>query len=143
MATIRRFEELEIWQLARELANRIFKLYTNSTEFSKDYKLKDQINGSSGSIMDNIAEGFDRASRNEFIHFLSYSKGSVGEVKSQLYRGFDRGYYTKAVFDEVYDLSDKVGAKIWKHIQQLNKSEFKGLIYKGRDQTRGSDGKEN
>ena len=69
---------------------KFFQTYINSEEFLKDYKLKDQINGSSGSIMDNIAEGFERSGRNEFINFLSYSKGSVGEVKSQLYRTLDR-----------------------------------------------------
>jgi len=90
MATVRRFEELEMWKQARILAQRIFDLYSTSPEFSKDYKLKDQINGSSGSVMDNIAEGFDRGSRNEFVNFLSFSKGSIGEVKSQIYRAFDR-----------------------------------------------------
>ena len=70
MATVNRLEDLETWKLARMLAQRIFQLYTSSPLFSKDYKLKDQINGSSGSVMDNIAEGFDRGSRNEFINFL-------------------------------------------------------------------------
>jgi len=92
MSTIKRFEDLDVWQLARELAMDIFEAYTRSEEFSKDYKLKDQINGASGSIMDNIAEGFERSSRNEFINFLTFSKGSTGEVKSQLYRAFDRKY---------------------------------------------------
>src|SRR5258707_1713404 len=102
MATITKFEELEIWQMARELANEIFEVFSNSEPFSRDYKLKDQINGSSGSVMDNIAEGFERGGRNEFINFLTYSKGSAGEVKSQLYRAMDRKYITKEQFDHLY-----------------------------------------
>ena len=81
MATITKFEELEIWQLARELTNEIFEMYTSSENFARDFKLRDQINGSSGSVMDNIAEGFERGGRNEFINFLTFSKGSAGEVK--------------------------------------------------------------
>src|SRR5574337_832395 len=112
MATITRFEELEIWQKARQLANDIFKAYSNSEPFSKDYQLKDQINRSSGSIVDNIAEGFERNGRNEFIQFLSIAKGSVGEVKAQLYRAFDRNYITKELFDSLYTEADELGKKI-------------------------------
>lgn len=71
MATITKFEDLEIWQMARELANEIFEAFTLSALFAKDFKLKEQINGSSGSIMDSIAEGFERGGRNEFINFLT------------------------------------------------------------------------
>src|SRR3954452_20320867 len=106
MATVNRLEDLETWKLARMLAQRIFQLYTSSPLFSKDYKLKDQINGSSGSIMDNIAEGFERNGRNEFINFLSYAKGSTGEVKSQLYRALDRKYISQEKFDKLYLQSD-------------------------------------
>jgi four helix bundle protein len=135
VATITRFEDLKIWQLARVLASRIFQLYTLSPEFSKDYKLKDQINGSSGSVMDNIAEGFGRGSKNEFINFLSYSIGSAEEVKSQLYRGFDRKYYEKAVFDEVYELTEKVRNKTGNLIKYLNKSTYTGIKFKNRNTT--------
>ena len=75
MAKINRFEELEVWQLARQLANDIYWLTQEGT-FSKDYELKNQINRASGSVMDNIAEGFGRANRAEFIVFLGYSLGS-------------------------------------------------------------------
>ena len=132
MATVRRFEELEMWKQARILAQRIFDLYSTSPEFSKDYKLKDQINGSSGSVMDNIAEGFDRGSRNEFVNFLSFSKGSIGEVKSQIYRAFDRKYITEEVLKEVYQLADNVGAQIGSFIKYLNKCGFKGVKFKER-----------
>src|SRR5205809_564697 len=105
MATIRRFEDLEIWQLARKLCNMIYP-YTGYAGFSKDFKLINQINGSSGSVMDNIAEGFDRGGRKEFINFLGIAKGSGGEVKSQLYRAFDRKYISQEEFQSAYDLTD-------------------------------------
>ena len=143
MATITRFEELEIWQLARELANEIFQTYINSEEFSKDYKLKDQINGSSGSVMDNIAdsrrpkpmasdEGFERSGRNEFINFLSYSKGSVGEVKSQLYRALDRKYISQEQFDRLYKKAEDIGKKTGAFMSYLNSSSNKGSKFKDR-----------
>lgn len=83
MATIKRFEDLEIWQIARRLCKEVFNL-TNKGPFLKDFKFRDQIRSSSGSIMDNIAEGFERSSRLEFVNFLSIAKGSAGETRSQL-----------------------------------------------------------
>ena len=132
MVTITRFEELEIWQKAKQLANGIFQSYCNSELFSKDYQLKGQINRSSGSVMDNIAEGFERNGRNEFIQFLSIAKGSVGEVKSQLHRAFDRNYITKEQFDSLYSEADELGKKIGGFINYLNKSNFKGTKFKER-----------
>ena len=132
MATITKFEELEIWKLARELANEIFDLFTGSENFSRDFKLKDQINGSSGSVMDNIAEGFERGGRNEFINFLTFSKGSAGEVKSQLYRALDRKYITQEQFDHLYEKTDLIGKKTGAFINYLNSSPHKGNKFKNR-----------
>lgn len=132
MSTIAKFEDLEIWQKAKKLANEIFQSYSHSELFSKDYQLKDQINRSSGSIMDNIAEGFERNGRNEIIQFLSIAKGSVGEVKSQLHRAFDRNYITKERFDTLYNEADELGKKIGGFINYLNKSDFKGTKFKER-----------
>ncbi len=132
MATITKFEDLEIWQLARKLANEIFQTYINSEEFSKDYKLKDQINGSSGSVMDNIAEGFERNGRNEFINFLSYSKGSVGEVESQLYRALDRKYISQEQFDRLYKKAEDIGKRTGAFMNYLNSSSNKGSKFKDR-----------
>lgn len=82
MATIRKFEDLEIWQEARRLSNEIKEIALNS-DLKSDYKLRDQIKGSSGSIMDNIAEGFERDGNIEFRQFLSIAKGSAGKTRSQ------------------------------------------------------------
>lgn len=81
MATISRFEDLEIWQEARRLFN-IIKDITIETDLKNDFRLKDQIKGSSGSVMDNIAEGFERDGNLEFIQILSIAKGSAGEARS-------------------------------------------------------------
>ena len=94
MATVKRFEDLDCWQMANELCRLIF-LFTSKEIFSKSYPLKSQIDSSSGSVIDNIAEGFERSGRKEFIQFLSIAKGSAGEVRSQLQRAFDRNFITK------------------------------------------------
>lgn len=94
MATIKKFEDLEVWQMARKFADSIYHL-TLQEKFSKEYKFKDQIKNSSGSVMDNIAEGFGRESRLEFINFLSIAKGSLYESQSQLYRRLIMASYQK------------------------------------------------
>jgi len=91
MATIQKFEDLEIWKKSRLLSNKVYPL-TFKEPISNDFRLKDQIRGSVGSIMDNIAEGFERGSKFEFINSLTISKGETGEIKSQLYRCLDNKY---------------------------------------------------
>lgn len=93
MATIKKFEDLEIWQEPRRLSNEIKEIVLNS-ELKNDFRLRDQIKGSSGSVMDNIAEGFVRDGNIEFRQFLSVAKGSAGESRSQLYRVLDYGDIT-------------------------------------------------
>lgn len=132
MATIIQFEELEIWKLTRELANDIFNCYSKSQAFSKDFKLLGQLNGSSGSIMDNIAEGFERDGRNEFVNFLSIAKGSTGEVKSQLYGALDRKYLSLEEFRFLYNKAHTLGRKMGAFIKYLKQSEFKGNKFKNR-----------
>lgn len=111
MPTITKFEDLEIWKEARRLSKIIFD-YTQKDLFSKDYRFKDQIRAAAGSIMDNIAEGFERSSRLEFINFLSYAKGSCGEVKSQLYRAKDQHYITDFDFNETYTAFNNLASNI-------------------------------
>src|SRR5579871_5879261 len=97
MATIWKFEDLEIWQKARSLSKEIYDCISTGS-FKNDFRFIQQINSSSGSVADNIAEGFERGGRLEFINFLSIAKGSVGEVKSQLYRALDRKYISQQQF---------------------------------------------
>lgn len=89
MATIKKFEDLEIWQSARKLNKEVCPIL-DSLQEHKHFKLKEQLDGSAGSVMDNIAEGFERDGNREFIQFLAISKGSLGEVRSQLYRAYDK-----------------------------------------------------
>jgi len=131
MATIQKFEDLEIWQLARILSKDIFIL-SQTTNLVKDFSLKDQMNRSSGSIMDNIAEGFGRGSRLEFIQFLSISTGSADELKSQLYRCFDKEYISKENFEDLYEKTNAIYKKINGFIKYLNSSVVKGTKFKER-----------
>lgn len=99
-----RFEELPCWQDARELSKMIFELIRHS-ELSNDWRLKDQIWRATGSVMDNIAEGFDDGSTNEFIRFLGYAQRSASEIQSQLYRALDCRYINQKQFDSVYTMA--------------------------------------
>jgi four helix bundle protein len=131
MATFNSFEEITAWQKARLLCSKIQAL-TITTDLAKDYKLKDQINGSSGSIMDNIAEGFGRGGNNEFIQFLGISLGSACECQSQLYRILDRRYIDKALFDELYFLCNEIRKMIFGLIKYIQSTTIKGLKFKNR-----------
>lgn len=125
MSKINRFEDLEIWQKSRCLCNEIYILMTE-TGLCKDYALKDQLNGSSGSVMDNIAEGFERGGKREFIQFLYISKASAGEARSQLYRVLDRKYITEEKFNELFASILEISKQISKFIDYLKKSDFRG-----------------
>ena len=124
MATVTKFEDLEIWKLAREQAREIYKLAKEGS-FAKDFDLKNQINAAAGSAMDNIAEGFERFTNKEFSQFLVISKGSNGEVRSQLYRAFDRGYITEEVLKLRLDFSVMLGNKIKSYLDYLQSSKYK------------------
>lgn len=128
MATFRNFEEIEVWQLARKLADKIYSI-TIQGSFAKDYKLRDQINGSSGSIMDNIAEGFERDGVREFIQFLSIAKGSAGETRAQLYRALDRKHISIDQFDELKGEAIQISKQLSGLIRYLQKSGIKGVKY--------------
>ena len=128
MATIARFEDLEIWKEARRLAKEIHVICVE-TELKTDFRFKDQIKASSGSIMDNIAEGFERNGNLEFRQFLSIAKGSAGETRSQLYRVFDCNYINEDKFNQLKNDFENLSGKINNFISYLNKKDFKGTKF--------------
>lgn len=125
MATIQRFEDLEIWKEARRLAAQIHTI-SIETPLNNDFGLKSQIKRSSGSVMDNIAEGFERDGNIEFRQFLSIAKGSAGETRSQLYRLLDCGYISVDKFEALKIDYEKLSGKINNFIVYLNKKDYKG-----------------
>jgi four helix bundle protein len=128
MMKVECFEDLEIWQEARELC-KLVKEVTSKGTFKSDYRFKEQIRASSGSTMDNIAEGFERGGNKEFIQFLYISKGSCGEVRSQAYRAFDYNHINQDELNELLDLTKKLSKKISNFIKYLKNSNFKGSKY--------------
>ena len=129
MATIRDFEELEVWRLAREICRDVYKL-TKAESLSRNYSFVDQLRRSSGSVMDNIAEGFERGGTKELIYFLSIAKGSNGELRSQIVRAFDQEYICRESYE---DLKLKIldeGSKLGRFIEYLKNSGVKGSKYK-------------
>lgn len=127
--TIRKFEDLEIWREARTLSEIVFSLTQKGT-FKNDFKLKNQIRGSSGSIMDNIAEGFERNGKGEFIQFLSIAKGSCGETRSQAYRAFDYNHITQDEFKGLVQRCIRLSKRISSLMEYLKKSSLEGSKYK-------------
>jgi four helix bundle protein len=118
---IENFEEIEAWQLARELTRKVYQL-TKKERFAKDWGLKDQIQKAAGSSMHNIAEGFDSEMNGEFIRFLRYAKRSCTEVQSELYVALDNEYITIDEFEDVYDLAGQTRATTRGFINYLRSS---------------------
>ena len=129
MAVVRDFEELAIFQKAREFSKKIYPI-TQRGEFKYDTRFVQQIRAAVGSIMDNIAEGFERNGNKEFLNFLYIAKGSCGEVRSQLIRANDLGYMTKEEYDELYTECRKLSAGIMNFIKEIRTSEYAGAKYK-------------
>jgi four helix bundle protein len=125
---IKRFEDLEIWIEARELCKIVYDI-TSASPFNSDFKFKDQMRASTGSSMDNIAEGFDRGGNKEFYQFLSISRGSIGEVRSQSYRAFDTRYISEEKLNELLERTDSLSRKTYNLMQHLKNSDIKGLKY--------------
>lgn len=129
MARIDKFEDLEIWQKAREICQYI-ELLIQTTSLKSNYLLRDQIDRSSGFVMDNIAEGFERNGNREFIQFLSIAKGSTGEVKSQSYRAFDKKLISEEQHLKLNEMTEIEKNKIGAMMNYLHNCEIKGLKFK-------------
>jgi four helix bundle protein len=125
MATITKFEDLEIWQEARKLAKEV-SILSKETDLKNDFRFKEQIKASSGSVMDNIAEGFERDGNLEFRQLLSIAKGSAGETRSQIYRLYDSEYISEEQFKDLKNKYENLSGKIKNFITYLNKKDFKG-----------------
>lgn len=121
MATVERFEELEVWQAARDVVNAVYKASSNGA-FARDYALRDQIRRAAISIPSNIAEGFSRHSNKEFIQFLFISKGSAAEVQSQLHTALDQEYILQGEFDRMYETLEIVAKQLSRFITYLKES---------------------
>lgn len=125
MATIQTFEDIEAWQLTRQ----IYTL-SGSGQFARDFGLRDQIRRAAVSIMSNIAEGFERGGSAEFSQFLAIAKGSAGEVEAQLYVAFDQGYINQEQFDSIRAVASSTKKLIAGFMSYLKKSNLKGQKYK-------------
>ena len=131
MATVEKFEDLKIWQMARAVYNKV-RVIVLKLRASHEYRYAEQMRSSSGSIMDNIAEGFDRNSRLEFINSLGVALGEAGELKSQLYRCLDDDYITEVEFNDLKKDLQNLAGKTATLITYLNECEQKGLKFKNR-----------
>lgn len=117
---IKRFEDLKAWQEARILTKMAYDL-TKQKDFSKDYRLRDQITGAAISTMNNTAEGFDSRLDREFVRFLGYARRSTSEVQTCLYVAIDQGYINQEQFDKVYKQAEKTRRVIDGFIRYLRK----------------------
>ena len=124
-----KFEDLHVYGQARNLTNKIYEI-TKSASFSKDYGLIDQIRRASVSILSNIAEGFERGTNAEFIHFLFIAKGSCGEVRAQLSIAFDQKYIDENIYKSLVDQCRRISAMLNNLIDYLKGSRFKGSKFK-------------
>lgn len=125
MARIDRFEDLDIWILAKDIANRIYDL-TSLDEFSKDFALKDQVRRAAISVFSNIAEGFERNGNKEFLQFLSIAKASCGEVRAQMIFACDRNYISAEKLEEITNALESLSRQMGGFSKYLRQSELKG-----------------
>ncbi len=126
---IKRFEDIQAWQLSRELVRNVYKV-SREGSFSRDFGLQGQIRRAAVSIMSNIAEGFERDGNKEFANFLSISKGSCGEVRSQLYVALDQEYIDTQQFEALTQACVRISAMLQAFIATLRDSPYKGTRYK-------------
>lgn len=129
MSRIQRFEDLEAWKMAREIAGEIYRV-SNSAHFARDFGLRDQIRRASVSVMSNIAEGFERDGDKEFIQFLSVAKGSAGEARSQLYVALDQKYLPESDYERINRQLTECSRVISGLLNYLKQSELKGRKFR-------------
>lgn len=125
---VKNFEDLAIFQKASELSTEVYRI-TRQGDFRYDSRFVQQIRAAAGSIMDNIAEGFERSGNKEFINFLFIAKGSCGEVRSQLIRAHNVGFIDDETFQRDYTNCKKLSASIMNFIKDLRSSDLKGAKY--------------
>lgn len=136
MALIKRFEDLVVWQRARELTKFVYSLTSSKgSKFKYDRGLTDQIQRASVSVMSNIAEGFERGTNQEFLNYLFIARGSAGEVRAQLYVARDLDYIGEEEFDKGVKLSQETSRLIYAFVQSIKSSRFQGLQYKRKQFT--------
>ncbi len=121
LSAAQRFEELECWQLARELTNAVYAL-TGQGRVSKDYGFVDQMRRAAVSVMNNISEGHERGSNKDFVKFLYIARGSAGEVRNMLYIGLDQGYLEQDAFNRLFDLAERSSKACYGLIRYLSKN---------------------
>ena len=129
MSTFKSFEEINAWQRARDLTRRIYQI-SSEGHFARDYGLRDQMRRACISIMSNIAEGHERSGTKEFVQFLSVAKGSVGEVRSQLYIALDQEYIPVATFEQLSGEAMEISRMLSGLMKYLRKAGMKGTKYK-------------
>jgi len=129
MTTIARFEDLEAWQKARVLARDLYVL-SGTGDFARDRILRDQMRRAAVSVLSNIAEGFERRGNAELVQFLSVARGSVGELRAQLFVASDCGYLDSTQFAKLYAMAEEISAKLGALIAYLRRSGMKGVKFK-------------
>ena len=122
MATVDNFEELDVWKLARALTVKVYR-FSRLGLFAKDYGFRDQICRAAVSIVSNIAEGFERRSKNQFLQFLDISNGSAGELRAQLYIALDLGYIDESQFQDAFHDVVTIGKKLTALIKYLKTTQ--------------------
>mgnify|MGYP001463182704 FL=1 len=132
MGRIDRFEDLEVWKISREQCQLVEHPF-QTTELGNNYALRNQMERSSGSIMDNIAEGFGRGGNKEFHNFLSFSKGSCTELKSQFYRSFDKKLISNEDYMKALEMTEHCSNKIGAFMYYLRNTKIRGQKFNNRE----------
>ncbi|HNB55037.1 MAG TPA: four helix bundle protein [Anaerolineales bacterium] len=118
MATVEKFEDLDVWQNARKLTNLIYD-YSDLGAFSRDFGLRDQMRRAAVSVMSNVAEGFESLTQAMFIQYLGRAKGSAGDLRAQLYVALDRKYISPEQFQNAHALAETCSRQSQNFIQYL------------------------